>query len=275
MTVAVSLAMTSCMDGDDGLFNDDWKDIESTVAPYGNNALTEDGVITIADLKSRYANVISGNKKDKVTENLKIKGRISGNDIGGNIYKQVNVQDATGGIVIGINKAGLSGYMPEGQEILIDLKDLYVGGYGGAAQIGYPYNGGIGRMAESIWMNHFKLIGTADPSSVQPVEFTTESMKDDGMVGKLVILKNVTFKDADGKKRLIDGTPQGTNYYHQELDGYGKNLVIRTSSYADFAATIMPFKDGQKQQCDIIGIASKYNTTWQIMIRKSSDIQVH
>lgn len=278
MAAAVSLSLSSCMNGDDSLFNDDWKDINNTVAPYGNNNLTDENVITIAALKAKadYAKVISDNKYAKIEEDIKIKGRIVGNDLAGNIYKQIFVQDATGAIIVGINKAGLSGYMAEGQEILIDLKDLYIGGYGGMAQIGSPYNGGIGRMAESIWMNHFKLSNDIDPTQMKPIEFTTNSVKDESLLGKLVVLKNVTLKNADGNQTFITGKRESStsNYYHQEIDGFPSSVVIRTSSYADFAAMKLPYDTVKKEKvaCDIIGVASKYNDTWQIMIRKTSDI---
>lgn len=278
MAAVVSLSLSSCMNGDDSLFNDDWKDINNAVAPYGNNNLTDENVITIAALKAKadYAKVISDNKYAKIEEDIKIKGRIVGNDLAGNIYKQIFVQDATGAIIIGINKAGLSGYMAEGQEILIDLKDLYIGGYGGMAQIGSPYNGGIGRMAESIWMNHFKLSNDIDPTQMKPIEFTTNSVKDESLLGKLVVLKNVTLKNADGNQTFITGKRESStsNYYHQEIDGFPSSVVIRTSSYADFAAMKLPYDTVKKEKvaCDIIGVASKYNDTWQIMIRKTSDI---
>lgn len=113
MAMAVSLSMASCMDGDDGLFDNDWKEPDTSTLPFGNNDITEDNVITIAQLKAipAYATAISNGKYEQIKEDLKLKVRVSGNDLAGNIYKQVAVQDATGGIIIGINKAGLCGYM--------------------------------------------------------------------------------------------------------------------------------------------------------------------
>lgn len=278
----VSLSLTSCMDGDDSVFNDDWKDLNISDAPYGNNSITEDGIVTVAQLKSMsaYKTAIDNNAYAQITDDIKLKVRVIGNDIQGNIYKQVYVEDATGAIIIGVNKAGLCGYLAEGQQLIIDLKDLHIGGYGGVAQIGAPYNGGIGRMAESVWMKHFKIIGSPEPDLVKPIEFTPNSTSDNSLIGKLVVLKNVTFTEAGSKDvngnlyTLISGSAANGNYYHRQLDGYSKNVVVRTSSYADFAATVLPYDEatGQKKPCTIIGVASYYNGTWQIMIRKSSDI---
>ena len=71
------------------------------------------------------------------------------------------------------------------------------------------------------------------------------------------------FPDADGEKVFA---PQGTNNTNYNLN-LGSNVVVRTSSYAKFAAKKLPMG-----KCDIIGIASCYNSDWQIEIRKVEDI---
>ena len=74
----------SCMNGD-------WDEPDNTQAPFGNNSLTESNVITIADLIKKYPNVFaSTDQNQEITEDIQIKGRVTGNDLGGNIYKQIN-----------------------------------------------------------------------------------------------------------------------------------------------------------------------------------------
>jgi hypothetical protein len=53
-------------------------------------------------------------------------------------------------------------------------------------------------------------------------------------------------------------------------------VVIRTSTYAKFAAKKLPYDEVNKRalKCNITGIATRYNNTWQIQIRKESDIEV-
>lgn len=264
---------SSCMNGD-------WDEPDfNGAAPYGNNSLTEQNVITIAELIKKYPNVFASTDQNKqIDEDIMIKGRITGNDVGGNIYKQVTLQDNTAAIIIAINEGGLNGYLAEGSEILVDLKGLYIGGYRKQPEIGAPYNGtSIGRMQKDIWAKHFKIVGSPDASVIQPIDFNT--IKDtklmDANCGKLVTLKDVTFKEADGKATFTTGTAQG-NAVNQELDGYGSKVVVRTSTYADFAAMTLPYDTVAKKKlkCDITGIATRYNSTWQILIRKTSDIVV-
>lgn len=262
---------SSCMNGD-------WDEPDfNGAAPYGNNSLTEQNVITIAELIKKYPNVFASTDQNKqIDEDIMIKGRITGNDVGGNIYKQVTLQDNTAAIIIAINEGGLNGYLAEGSEILVDLKGLYIGGYRKQPEIGAPYNGNsIGRMQKDIWAKHFKILGSPDASLIQPVDFSTIKNEMDANCAKLVTLKDVTFKEADGKSTFSTGTSTG-NAVNQELDGYGSKVVIRTSTYADFAAITLPYDNVAKKKlkCDITGIATRYNSTWQILIRKTSDIVV-
>ena len=262
---------SSCMNGD-------WDEPDfNGAAPYGNNSLTEQNVITIAALIKKYPNVFASTDQNKqIDEDIMIKGRITGNDVGGNIYKQVTLQDNTAAIIIAINEGGLNGYLAEGSEILVDLKGLYIGGYRKQPEIGAPYNGSsIGRMQKDIWAKHFKILGSPDASLIQPVDFKTIKDDMDANCAKLVTLKDVTFKEADGKSTFSTGTSTG-NAVNQELDGYGSKVVIRTSTYADFAAIPLPYDNVAKKKlkCDITGIATRYNSTWQILIRKTSDIVV-
>lgn len=263
---------SSCMNGD-------WDEPDfNGAAPYGNNSLKEQNVITIAALIKKYHNLLFESTTDQnkqIDEDIMIKGRITGNDVGGNIYKQVTLQDTTAAIIIAINEGGLNGYLAEGSEILVDLKGLYIGGYRKQPEIGAPYNGtSIGRMQKDIWAKHFKILGSPDASLIQPVEFCKKIENDmEANCAKLVTLKDVTFKEADGKSTFSTGTSTG-NAVNQELDGYGSKVVIRTSTYADFAAIPLPYDNVAKKKlkCDITGIATRYNSTWQILIRKTSDI---
>ena len=263
---------SSCMNGD-------WDEPDFTDgAPFGNNSLTEHNVITIAELIKKYPNVFASTDQNKqIDENIMIKGRITGNDLGGNIYKQVALQDNTAAIIIAVNEGGLNGYLAEGAEILVDLKGLYIGGYRKMPEIGAPYQGNsIGRMQKDIWSKHFKITGSPDANAIRPVDFATVKSNMNANCGKLVTLKSGTFKNADGKATFTSGTAVG-NAVNQELDGYGTNVVVRTSTYADFAAMTLPYDATakKKQSADITGIATRYNNTWQILIRKTSDIKVN
>ena len=264
---------------------EDYAEPNLAESPYGNNELTESGVITIAQLKEKYATVISSSSMTEVTEDIKIKGIVTGNDIGGNIYNEFAVQDATGALLVCVNQGGLFGYLPVGQEILIDLKGLMLGGYGQQLEIGGIYTNlntgakSIGRMSRYVWANHYKLIGQADPQkAIDLIEvFDVSKMRDskymEANAGKLMTMSGVTLQDANGTAVYApdDGSVTLTaNCANRAFTGYSSSyLVLRTSTYADFANAVMP-----TEQIDVTGIFTRYRNTWQVLLRSADDVQL-
>lgn len=280
MLVLACSLFTGCMD-------DDWDtpNAEALNKAYGNQEIAETNVITIGSLKEKYDSVInaSTNYYKQITEDVQIKGRVVGNDIGGNIYNEVSIDDGTGAILICISQGGLFSYLPVGQEIVVDLKGLYIGGYGKQAEIGMPYtnakgNSYVSRMSRILWNKHFKLTGVADASKVVAKEFDVSKRTDPDYLnnnnGKLMTIKNVEFTNADGKTTFAPSEEKdAANSVNRGLSQNGEpiatsSIVVRTSSYADFAAKQLP-----TGKLNITGVFTRYRTTWQILIRDERDIQ--
>lgn len=280
MLVLACSLVTGCMD-------DDWDtpNAEALNKAYGNQEIAETNVITIGSLKEKYDSVInaSTNSYKQITEDVQIKGRVVGNDIGGNIYNEVSIDDGTGAILICISQGGLFSYLPVGQEIVVDLKGLYIGGYGKQAEIGMPYtnakgNSYVSRMSRVLWNKHFKLTGVADASKVVAEEFdVSKRNKEEYFIannGKLMTIKNVEFTNADGKTTFAPSDEKdAANSVNRGLSQNGEpiptsSIVVRTSSYADFAAKQLP-----TGKLNITGVFTRYRTTWQILIRDEKDIQ--
>lgn len=272
--VAVAALFTACQDGD-------WDTPDMTNPPYGNNTIVEDAAkqITIGQLKADYASAISNNGCAEITEDLQLKATVIGNDIGGNLYKQICIQDGTGAMIVGINTSGLFPFLSVGQQILISLKGLCIGGYGQQAQLGDVYNNGIGRMTKDKWEQHVRILPTHDVSQIDTLDFDV-NMDKAQYAGYLVKLENVTIGDADGKatfapeytaangqKYTYNGSTNG--YVHHSINNESTSkLVLRTSTYAKFAGLVIPEKP-----ITIYGIATRYGSTWQILIRAEEDIK--
>ena len=276
--IVAALALVSACQGD-------WDEPSLSTPPYGNSSISDDGIITIAELKQKYPNVFASTDQNvQITENIKIRGWVTGNDLGSNLYKQFALQDETGAIIIAVNQSGMHGFLAEGQQIVIDLKDLYIGGYRKQPEIGQPYNGtSIGRMNKELFQKHFKYVGgQPDPTAIQPIDFDINMNKDENCA-KLVTLKGVSFLPVGGLGTFAPDTTVDKTVsliggcVNRVLNEYSESkLVIRTSTYAKFAAKKLPYDEVNKrpQKCNITGIATRYNDTWQILIRKESDIEV-
>lgn len=277
----LALTLGSCM-------GDSYADPDLTekvpASPWGNNSLREKNVISIADLKTQFATIInSDNGYKQIEKDMMIKAVVTGNDVSGNIYNQVSVQDASGAIIIAINGSGLSGYLPVGQEILVNLKGLYIGSYKKLPQIGGVNTKlsdgslGMGKIERAIWNEHFKILnpGEADASTVVPEEFDLTKLTDpaymDANVGKLMTLKKVKFASANGKNVWA---PDDSNTSLELIDAEtGKrisssNLVVRNSGYSKFANEVIP-----QGVFDITGIFTRFGNTWQIVLRSTDDLK--
>ena len=281
MKIKYSLIAIACM-ALMGCMNKDWTE-PSNVQAYGNANIKEKKVLTIDELKVRYHHVISSafEPYQVEEEDIQIKGRVTGNDVGGNIYNSVCIEDATGGIIVNIAQGGLFGYLPVGQEIIVNLKDLCVGSYRLQPSIGTPMLDSrgqteIGRMNRYLWNEHFNYVGSPDASKVQPQVFDVSKIKDAEYLrthsGRLMTIKGVKFKGADGKLVFAAADEKKTgNAVNRELEGFNsKQIVVRTSPYADFASQPLP-----QGFVDITGIFTRYNNTWQIVIRTANDVKKH
>lgn len=253
--------------------------------PFGNNELAETNVVTIAQLKSDYATLINNSNMKEITEDIQIKGIVTGNDAGGNLYRMIPVDDGTGAINVGIDMNGICRELKVGQEVLISLKGLMIGGNSQQPQVGGIYTNttpsspnygkqSVGSMNRYVWETHHKLIGSPDPARVEPEEFditkvsNADYMKEN--CGKLMTIKGVSFRDANGEAVFApDDMKDAANGVDRALkEVNSRNLVVRVSTFARFANAVMP-----TEAVDITGIFNRYRDKWQILVRDIDDIQ--
>ena len=274
MITAVCVLFASCM-GDSYAGID-----ENAPVPYGNNELTETNVITIAQLKNDYATYIATDYRDgqsfaKVTDDVKIKAIVTSSDAQGNIYQELALQDATGAIIVSVAQGGLYGPLPVGTEILVSLKDLYVGNYGKQAQIGMPSKNAtgadvIGRISRATWDQHYKILSTGH--IVEPTLFatgtnpTTWNLDTDG--GKLGIIRFKSSNNSKATDTFADpnGGAGSVSWTLNEQDG--RKVIVYNSNFADFANAKVP-----TGKVDITGIIKRFNNQWEIIIRSLDDIK--
>jgi len=284
----VCTLLASCM-------GDEYAAPEMDVIPFGNNAITESNVVTIAQLKEKFkfpmiTDFRSGNSYKEVTEDMQIKGYVTGNDITGNLYNEIALQDETGAITVGIQQGGLFGFLPVGAEIIIDLKGLYVGNYRLQPKIGAPTkvkqgaNAGkdqLGGITRTQWAQHFKLTGASkiiEPEVFAEGQASTQwkTLED---AGKLGILKGVTIKNGsyyDGtnttnipfNEESMFANPDFNNSVSWFFNEQPTTVMLYNSNFADFAANLLPH-----ETVDITGIIKRYNSSWEIIIRDLNDIQ--
>lgn len=266
------LALTACLLS--GCMDGNWDD-PTELNSRGNKAIVESNVISIAQLKSQYKNYITTDYRDgksytKITSDIQIKGVVTGNDIEGNLYNEISLQDETGAIIIAISEGGIWGYLPIGTEIVVDLKDLYIGNYGLQAQIGVPYTNASGntyvsRMSKLLWNSHFKLTGNT--KNIDPVTFNNSTWDNFNDGAKLATIKNVRF-DVPNDTTTFASPNSGAGSKSIYFKGIDKSVMVYTSNYADFAATYVP-----TGKVNVTGIVITYNRYKEFIIRSIDDVQ--
>ncbi len=280
----MSFTATSCMDGK-------WDAPTFEQPPYGNNSIKETNVINIAQLKQMYPKYAENYTCTKMDKEAQLKVYVTGNDVSGNLYNAIAVQDENGdAMIVSISENSIFGYLPVGQELLIETNGLYIGGYGSQPQIGTPYTNASGntyvsRMSSSLWQSSFKIlptrknIQTQAENTLHPIDkaiiipaYTVEEFKKldiEKDCGKLMTLKGVSIKGADGTKTWASesdaGTQTSVTLYFNELS---TTYEVYTSTYCKFANDPIP-----TGKMDITGIWKRYNKYWEVIIRDINDIQ--
>ncbi len=225
--------------------------------------------ISIADLKAK----IGGRDTMKITEDLIIEGRVISTDQYGNFYKELYIEDSTGGISIMLDLSYMFTKYPLGQKIYVKLKDLYLQNDGGVIKIGNTYNSygviKVGRLQGEAFIDQH-IIKSCDNQEVNPTVLTIPQVNDN-YLGRLVKFNNVEFSENDlGQTWAIGNVDPPQSVNHTLVDADLNQLVVRTSGYAAFANDTIPSGSGY-----IIGILSKYNNTYQLYIRTKEDAQMN
>jgi hypothetical protein len=242
--------------------------------------------MTIANLKKKFvfpvpvadtANFVADSTGTmiRVKGDIILQGVISANDESGNIYKQLFIQDSTGGIELSIDRASLYTEYKVGQRVFVKCKGLYIGQYGSATQIGYPFTGSIGRMPSALLSTHLFLDSLPGKAPVPVVIDITQTNSDyfDKFQGMLVSFHNVSFSGNVGSL-FAPGTASQSYPISDSIDQPillpnpgGNALIIYSSSYASFAKNRLPSGLGTIQ-----GIFTLYNTTYEMLIRDTKDL---
>ena len=246
---------------------------------------------TIQELRKKYKAAIEGSLFQEVTKDVIVEGIVTGNDISGNIYQKIYIQplgtDGTvditeGGIAIAIKGyAALYAIFPVGQKIRINLKGLYIGGYGSMAQIGQPYitasenwSVRLGPMTSNYTRTNIQKISTPFETNIVAKEissgttFTTVRSNINTFTPMLVMMKNVEFPDSGFAYAHADTTSDYSIAHNIKFnDGTIASGLLYTSTSAHFAGDTIP-----SGKHTVFGILTQYNGTPQLILRSINDV---
>lgn len=210
-----------------------------------------------------------------------VSGRVITSDYAGNIYKSLVIQDETSALQFSINAYSLYQKYRIGQEIVIDLTDMYAGKYMGLFQVGAEGHSSSGAvqtsyMSDARFNNSAQLNGFPEPSKV--IVHTLPNMSEPAAdpirwQSELVRFNNVTAEPQ--KSNLNESGTYETVYtwglyqenFDQTLKVDGTGYTVRTSGYSNFYYELMP-----TEPFDIKVLLSYYNSDWQFYIIDYADV---
>lgn len=223
--------------------------------------------ITIAELKSRHT--IS--QYEQITDDITFAGLVISDDEEGNFFKQLILQDSTGGIELRIEITDIHNLYPVGRKLYIKAKGLWLGDYGGTTQLGAGV--GVGnngdpellRIPESI-ADQF-IVSATYGNVVAPNTLTIDQLTLSD-VSTLVRFENVQFVAGDAGQTYADPILQQTVNRNIE-DCSRRRLIVRTSGFASFAGDTTPTGGGV-----IEGVLSIFRDDYQLTIRNLADVDM-
>jgi DNA/RNA endonuclease YhcR with UshA esterase domain len=242
--------------------------------------------MTIAELKALYKNGgVRVNAPDAV-----VAGKVISTDRYGNFYRSFYIQDETSGIEIKIGARTLYNTYKVGQEVYIKPHTLYLGAYGQLVSLGFPstnpkYENGYidAPMIINSCIFRGEMKTPADTVEISSMADITEDM-----MGTLVIIKNAVYVKGETQystahpntvpittwavKNEPDTPEDDAIYGLQTFNITGVEVIVRTSGYAKFAATEVPFAVGAR--VNITGVLTRYNATYQLALNTDKDVEV-
>ena len=215
-----------------------------------------------------------------ITDDQIFDGYVVSSDEKGNFYKTIVFQDKpenpTVGLQIEIEKTNSYADFPVGTHIRINAKGLILRVDKGVTKLGVTdAQYAVGKIPSSSLGNYFSIVcnnGRADIANLVPLALANlDEAKQAQHINKLVTVPNVQFADSEilipnGPKTYLNLSPKAdTN--RELVDAGGKTAILRVSQYVNFGEERLPVGKG-----NITFVVSKYNTTYQMLIRSTSDV---
>ncbi len=196
-----------------------------------------------------------------------IEGIIIANDSSGNFYKQIIIEDSTAGIAINIDDYNLYTSYPVGRNVFIKLNGLilYDDNRLIAIGAGRDANNNINAIAAPL-KNQYVIKGVNNVPALPKIVDVSDL--NDGYQNMLIQLTNMEFSEPDTSKTYADTSASQNTVNFILKNCSNKTITLRNSGFANFAGANVPNGNGS-----ITCIYSIYNTSKQILIRDTGDVQ--
>lgn len=210
------------------------------------NEIPAGSIITISELRDMYQGT-----DVRFNSDVNIFATVTADERSGNLYKNVYIQDETGAINMSLI---YSGGLYQGDLLRINLNGSKLTADNDQLVI------------DSVDTDH-QVVKQSTMNEVTPIELSVSDIRD-SFESYLVKINDaqfieselgMTFADADNK--------QSANRYLEDCTG--RQVLVRTSGYANFAGQPLPEGKGS-----VIGVLGNYRGTMQLYIRDYDEVNL-
>ena len=183
-------------------------------------------------------------------------------------YKQLVIQDETGGIEMRIDVTDLFSQYPPGRQVYVLLKGLWLGDFNGLIQLGAAVTGSgndreLSRIPETL-SSQVIVPGTFG-NEVEPNVLSVDELQF-SHVSTLVQLNDVQFISSDAGVTYADPVNELSRNLEVE-DCSQDRVIVRTSGFATFAGELTPTGKGM-----ITGVLGVFGSDLQVLMRDLGDV---
>lgn len=190
---------------------------------------------TVAYLKS----LCDGKASVQVTQDITLRGFVTANDLYGEFYKTLVVEDASGGIAIAADHTSLSDDYPFGILATVRCNGLTLYNYGGKILLGTtPSENGVGRIPRAELSRYLRTEQPAgETHRAAPLSFDEVAARH---IDTRVRFDNVHFTEAS---TWCDTDPETRRVVTTErtiADAEGREFIVRTAGTCVYAKEPLP-----------------------------------
>lgn len=226
------------------------------------NTLNQAKVVTIDSLRAMQMAVAPGGVS--IDDSLTTFAIVTMDESSGNIYKNLYIQDHTGGIQVRLTA---SSDFAVGDSLRINLLGAYLSEYNGTIQL------------DSIDPDN-DIVRQSQGHPISPAVMTVEDIiavandpdptKFSDLEGTLVKVTDIQFTTGNLTTTYADAINQSSENRILESCAGGANILVRTSGFADFAGDTVA--QGQGDMTVIIG---RFGSDIQLLIRNPNEINLN
>ncbi len=244
-------------------------------------------ILPISMTLSEFKSLMTGAAWE-VDSDIVIGGQVVSSDFDGNIYRSLFIQDETGGLeVMEGTSYGMYNKYHVGQMIYIKARGLTLAPNSSALRLGYRTTSYPNTYLDNEYLIKKTIFKGYVYAPIVPKVLTTRTeLMAAANMSSLVTIKGITYTSGntntvahprntwafgDDGNTVANEAAYGAQYFNF-TDGSGQ-FEVRTSGYAKFAETLVPFTPGTA--VEITGIISGiYNSSPQITLNSDRDVVV-